>query len=166
MRLAAILIATTSIGLCLATAVMAAPSRLLIARGSWAGFDRGQSCDAMARPLARAGPREIQAYAAIAFDRAGPRQGQMFVQLRRASRPGSSVLLTVGAQPFQLVARGASAWSRDAAQETAILAAMRAAGGMRVTARDSAGRRMSDRYLLAGAPTAIDAAAAACSRPR
>jgi hypothetical protein len=43
---------------------------------------------------------------------------------------------------------------------------MRTAGGMRVVARDVGGRRMSDRYLLAGAPTAIDAAAAACSRPR
>lgn len=166
MRLAATLIATALIGLGLATAVIAAPSRLLIARGSWAGFDRGQSCDAMARPQARSRPSEIQAYAAIAFDRAGPRQGQTFIQLRRPSRPGSSVLLIIGDQPFQLISRGASAWSRDAAQEAAILAALRAAGGMRVTARDSAGRRMTDRYLLDGAPTAIDAAAAACSRPR
>ena len=31
---------------------------------------------------------------------------------------------------------------------------------MRVEARDMAGRRFSDPYVLAGAPTAIDAAAA------
>lgn len=65
-----------------------------------------------------------------------------------------------------LVARGASAWSSDDRQETAIIAAMRSAGGMRIEARDTSGRRMVDRYLLAGAPTAIDAAAAACSLPR
>lgn len=159
-------LAAAVIGLVLATGALAAPSRLLVAHGSWAGFDRGQACEAMARPLAPARKREAQAYAAFAFDRAGPRQGQLFVQLRRPSRPGSSVLLVIGNQPFQLIARGAAAWSRDGAQEAAILAAMRAAGGMRVTARDSSGRRMTDRYLLEGAPTAIDAAAAACSLPR
>jgi hypothetical protein len=37
---------------------------------------------------------------------------------------------------------------------------------MRIEARDEAGRRMVDRYVLNGAPTAIDAAAAACSRRR
>jgi hypothetical protein len=34
---------------------------------------------------------------------------------------------------------------------------------MRIEARDRAGRRFADRYLLAGAPTAIDPAAAACA---
>jgi hypothetical protein len=90
----------------------------------------------------------------------------LFAQLRRPTRPGSSVLLTIGSQPFLLAAKGAFAWSRDPEQEAAILAAMRSAGGMRIQARDLSGRRMTDRFLLDGAPTAIDAAAAACSRPR
>ena len=154
--------------LCLlaATAAHAAPSRLLVASGSWASFDRGPSCEAVARPLRPPRQRDVQPYVAIAFDRGGPRQGQLFAQLRQASRPGSSVLLTVGDQPFLLVARGASAWSKDAAQEAAIIAAMRGAGGMRLESRHLSGRRMTDRFLLAGAPTAIDAAAAACSLPR
>jgi len=152
--------------LALATAAAAAPSRLIVARDAWAAFDRGTACEALARPIAAAGKRDAVPYVAIAFDRAGPRQGQLFAQLRRPTRPGSSVLLTIGDQPFLLVAKGANAWSKDPAQEAAILAAMRAAGGMRIQARDSSGRRMSDRYLLAGAPTAIDAAAAACSLPR
>ena len=152
--------------LALATAAVAAPSRLIVARGSWASFDRGQACEAVARPLARTNRRGAQAYVAFAFDRAGPRHGQLFVQLRRPARPGSSVIATIGDQPFLLAARGASAWSKDAGQEAAILAALRAAGGMRIEARDSSGRRMADRYFLDGAPTAIDAAAAACTRPR
>lgn len=150
----------------LSTAASAAPSRLLIARGHWAAFDRGAACDAVAKPLRTAGKRDAQPYIAIAFDRAGPRQGQLFAQLRRPSRPGSSILLTVGDQPFLLTGREASAWSKDAAQEKAIIAAMRIAGGMRLDARDMSGRRMTDRFLLDGAPTAIDAAAAACSRRR
>jgi hypothetical protein len=48
-------------------------------------------------------------------------------------------------------------------QEAAILAAARGATSMRVEARDAAGRRFADRYLLDGAPTAIDAAAAGCA---
>ena len=152
--------------LALAGAAAAAPSRLIVARGAWASFDRGQSCEAVAKPIAPSRKVRVQPYVAIAFDRAGPRQGQLFAQLRRPLRAGSSVMLTIGDQPFLMVARGSSAWSKDSAQETAILAAVRSAGGMRVEGRDSSGRRMTDRYLLDGAPTAIDAAAAACSRPR
>jgi hypothetical protein len=152
--------------LALATAAIAAPSRLIIARGAWASFDRGLACEALAKPLAAAKSHDLQPYVAIAFDRAGPRHGQLFAQLRRPARPGSSVIVTIGDQPFLLAARGASAWSKDARQETAMLAAVRIAGGMRIDARDSSGRRMADRYLLDGAPTAIDAAAAACRRPR
>ena len=152
--------------LLLGSAALAAPSRLIVARGAWAAFDRGAACEAVAKPIAKPGKRDAQPFVAVAFDRAGPRNGQLFAQLRRPARPGSSILLRVGDQPFLLIARGGSAWTRDSAQEAAVLAAMRGAGGMRIEARDAAGRRMADRYLLDGAPTAIDAAAAACSRPR
>ena len=160
MRLAALLC------LALAGAAAAAPSRLIFARGAWASFDRGNACEAVAKPLAAVRKGQVEPYVAVAFDRSGPRNGQLFTRLRRPARAGSSIIVTIGDQPFLLVVRGASAWSRDARQEAAILAAMRIAGGMRVEGRDCVGRRMADRYLLDGAPTAIDAAAAACSRPR
>ena len=161
MRLAVLFVA-----LGVAGSAVAAPSRLIAARGAWASFDRGSSCEAVAKPIAPSRKAAVKPYVAIAFDRAGPRQGQLFAQLRRPARAGSSVMLTIGDQPFLLVARGNRAWSKGSAQEAAILASVRAAGGMRIVARDSSGRRMADRYLLDGAPTAIDAAAAACSRPR
>ena len=41
-----------------------------------------------------------------------------------------------------------------------ISSAISFAGGMRIDGRDIAGRRFADPYALAGAPTAIDAAAA------
>jgi hypothetical protein len=69
----------------------------------------------------------------------------------------------MGDQPFLLVARGDWAWSRGPAQEQAIIAAARAGGEMRVEARDQAGVRFIDPYVLQGAPTAIDAAAARCA---
>ena len=72
-------------------------------------------------------------------------------------------MLTIGERPFLLVARGDWAWSRGRTQDLAIIDAARAATSMRIEARDAGGRRFTDRYLLAGAPTAIDAAAAACA---
>lgn len=145
-------------------AIAQSAPRLIVARGAWASFDRGSSCEAVARSLRLAKGKEQQPRIALAFDRAGPRLGQVSARLRRPARPGSTVLLTIGSQPFLLAARGFDAWSTGPAQEAAIIAAMRSAGGMRVDARDGSGRRMVDRYLLDGAPTAIDAAAAACSR--
>jgi hypothetical protein len=150
----------------LGAAAWAAPSHLLAAGGAWASFDRGRSCEAVAKPLLPARKQDLVPFAAVTFDRGGPRHGQFSTQLRRPVRTGSSVILTIGDQPFLLLASGASAWSKDATQEAAIIGAMRRGGGMRIEARDAGGRRQSDRYLLDGAPTAIDAAAAACSLPR
>ena len=131
--------------------------------GDWAAFDRGASCAAVSRSLLVPRKGEPQPNVAITFDRDGSRRGELGVALRRPVRPGSSVILTVGKQPFLLATRGAGAWSRGPVQEAAIIAALRSAGGMRIEARDVAGRRMVDRYALSGAPTAIDAAAAACA---
>lgn len=162
MRLAAALSLTV-----LASATTAlAQSRLIVARGNWASFDRGRTCEAVARSVRIAKRDEEQPRVSLAFDRQGPRQGQFSARFRRPIRVGSSPILTIGGQPFLLVARGQDAWSSDPRQESAIIAAMRASGGMRIEARAANGRAMVDRYLLDGAPTAIDAAAAACSRPR
>jgi hypothetical protein len=140
-----------------------APARIVQAVGQWAALaDKGQ-CRAMARSLRDAAAGQPQAYAAFLFDPPRRQSGTLSVRLSRPARPGASVILTVGDRPFLLKGAGWFAWSRGPAQEAAIIAAARAAGGMRVDARDAAGRRSIDRYLLDGAATAIDAAAAACS---
>lgn len=141
-------------------------AQLIAASGNWAAFDRGASCDAISQSLLVPRKGEPQPHVSIAFDRGGSRHGELSVALRRPSRAGSSVVMTIGEQPFLLPARGASAWSRGPGQEAAIIAAIRLSGGMRIEARDSAGRRMVDRYALSGAPTAIDAAASACTRKK
>lgn len=139
--------------------------RLLVARGTWAAFDRGRQCEAVSRALLPEALDKPAATLALTFDRAGRRSGELSVRFRRPLREGSSIILTIGAQPFELVGRDGAAWSRGPAQESAILAALRASGGARVSARNAGGGRMTERFLLAGAPTAIDAAAAACAQP-
>lgn len=47
--------------------------------------------------------------------------------------------------------------------DAAVVAALRSATRMSITARDESGRRFTDRYDLAGAATAIDAAVVGCA---
>ena len=106
---------------------------------------------------------KVQARAGFAFDSNGVRRGQFFAELSRVPRAGSTVILTVGTQPFMLETKGVGPGAATLRQEAAIIAAVRAATGMRLDSRDASGRRFVDRYLLEGAPTAIDAAAARCA---
>lgn len=146
-----------------ASAAPAARAEVLFARGHWAALRQGSQCEAAARPLPPAAERQPEARAGFTFANRGSRRGEFHARLSRATRAGSSVILTIGKRPFLLAARGERAWSRGPLQDAAMIEAARAAASMRIEARDSAGRRFADRYLLAGAPTAIDAAAAGCA---
>jgi hypothetical protein len=144
-------------------AAPAAAADVVYAGGAWAAIDRGGSCEAGTRSIRIAQKGKVQARAGFAFDTTGPRRGQFFAQLSRVPRNGSTAILTVGTQPFLLVTGGGWAWSRGPAQDSAIIAAARSANGMWIESREASGRRFIDRYLLDGAPTAIDAAAARCA---
>ena len=140
-----------------------AAGRILLAAGTWAAIDRGAACVAAGRSAKIAVKGKVQAVAGFTFTADRRRWGEFHAHLSRMPRAGSSVILTVGRQPFLLTARGDWAWSTGAAQEQAIIAAARNATGMRVEARDLGGNRFADPYALDGAPAAIDAAAAACA---
>ena len=136
---------------------------VIVARGQWAAIDHGASCEALTRSQRIAAKGKVQAIAGFGFHADRSRWGEFRARMSRLPRPGSSVMLVVAGERFLLVGTRNFAWSRDALQQQAIIAAVRAAGSMRVEARDQAGRRFSDPYLLDGAPTAIDAAAARCA---
>jgi hypothetical protein len=142
-------------------ATPAVAADLLFARGRWAAVRHGSVCEGVARPLAPASEREPQARAGLTFG--GGRNGTFHARLSRVPRPGSSVLLKIGQQPFLLVAQGPWAWSRGQVQDLAIIAAVRRERVMRIEGRGADGRRFADLYPLDGAPTAIDAAAAGCA---
>lgn len=160
---AAVLIGSALGLLLLAWPARAAPAQVLFAQGSWAALRYGDRCEAVARPLLPAARRQPAARAGFGFGARRSRHGEFHVRLSRPTRAGSSVMLTIGERPFMLIAHGDWAWSRGPLQEVAIIDAARAARSMRIEGRDGGGRRFTDRYLLDGAPTAIDAAAAACA---
>jgi len=142
--------------------MLAAAPAIVAADGQWATLNQGRTCEAAARSTSVAIKDRPPARASLSFDAGGPRHGQLAVRLSRQPRPGATVMLTVGDQPFLLMSQGDMAWSRGPGQERAIITAMRTNSGMRVEAREAGGRRIVDRYSLEGAPLAIDAAAA-CS---
>ena len=137
---------------------------IVAADGDWAALQDGPTCEAAAQSLGVTHKDRQPARASLSFDGGGPRRGQFSARLSRMPRAGATVMLYVGEQPFLLIGQGDRAWSRGPNQEQAIIAAMRANGGMRVEARSPGGGKIVDRYSLSGAPLAIDAAAACAVR--
>ena len=144
--------------LLLTSALVASPAaaRLIQARGQWAAFADDGRCRAMARSLRDAGKGQDQAFAAFLFDPARRQAGTLSVRLSRPVRAGGSVILTVGDRPFMLKGAGAFAWSRGPAQEAAILAAVRGAGGMRIDTRDVTQHKRVERSALWYSVTPLD----------
>ena len=133
---------------------------IVAADGQWAALRQGPTCEAASRSLGAVRKDRPPARASLSFDAGGPRQGQFAARLSRVPRPGASIMLHVGDQPFLLMSQGDMAWSRGPRQEQAIISAIRKSGSMRIEARSPGGGRIVDRYSLDGAPLAIDAAAA------
>lgn len=134
--------------------------------GDWGAF-RDPSlprCYAIAAPQAAAAGRAPFASIGTWPDR-GVR-GQVHVRLSRSTAAGAVISLTIGSQRFEVTGAGADAWARDRRMDAAIVAAMRSASTMSVSARDAVGKRFTDRYSLAGAATAMDAATVGCARSR
>lgn len=134
----------------------------------WGAFrDPGAGrCYAIAVPERRSEKADYRAYASVGtWPRRGVR-GQLHVRLSRKLAKGSSIALTMGSSRFRLTGGGGDAWAADKAMDAAILAGMRSAGSLAVSATDARGRRFTDRYSLAGAATAMDAASIGCARLR
>lgn len=107
-----------------------------------------------------------QAYADVGtWPRQGVR-GQIHFRTSREMARNSHISLFLGGKRYELAGGGADAWAKDKSTEAAILAALRSANEMRVSAIDDGGHRFTDRYSLRGAPTAMDAATVGCARVR
>jgi hypothetical protein len=91
-------------------------------------------------------------------------RGEVHVRLSRRIGPGGTVTLSIAGERFALMAGAADAWAADRRMDAAIVAAMRSARTMTVTARSASGRVFSDSYTLAGAASAMDAALLGCAQ--
>lgn len=133
---------------------------------NWGAFrDPGAGrCYAIAMPEPSRGASDYRAFASVgSWPRRGVR-GQVHFRLSRRLAAEPAIALAIGGRRFALTGGGGDAWAQDRAMDAAVVAAMRAAGSMTISARDARGRRFTDRYDLEGAATAMDAAMVGCAR--
>lgn len=162
LRLAAIPLAA------LALSAPAAAKDSLGVFGQWGAF-RDPSvprCYAIAKPAASRAARDYAPFASIGTWPRRDVRGQLHLRLSRKLSPAGTITLAIGDKRFELTGGGGDAWAKDKRMDAAVVAAMRSANRMTVTARDTAGRTFSDRYALDGAATAMDAATVGCARIR
>ena len=146
----------------LAFAAPAAARDSLGVYSNWAAFrdEVPNRCYAIAKPRGR---NTAGSFASVATWPDKRLRGQLHLRLSREVREGADAVLTIGSERFTLITKGDNAWAKDARMDASIVAAMRSASQMRVSARGSNGARFSDRYNLAGVATAMDAATVACA---
>jgi hypothetical protein len=125
---------------------------------SWAAFKDAspRRCYAIAKAQ---GKPANPAYATVSLWPDKGVRGAVHIVLSREVAAKATVRLTVGDKRFDLVAKGRNAWAADARGDAAIVAAMRSASRMSVSATG-----FTDRYTLSGAATAIDAATVGCAK--
>lgn len=120
--------------------------------------------------IAMAEPSQVQRdYQPFASIGSWPRRNlrnQVHFRLSRQLAPRASVSVRIGEQRFALAGGGGDAWAANPRENAAIVAAMRSASRMVVQARDARGRSFANTWPLAGAASAMDAAAIGCSRLR
>jgi hypothetical protein len=117
---------------------------------------------AMADPSAQ--QRDYQPFAAVGtWPRRGVRN-QIHFRLSRRLAAGTQIVLKLGDRRFALTGGGGDAWAANNQDNAAIIAAMRSAPRMQVSARDARGRSFANLWALAGAASAMDAAAIGCAR--
>jgi hypothetical protein len=134
----------------------------------WGAFQekRPPRCFAVTEPSRRARSGEQRAFASVGFWPDKGAHGQVHFRLSAVKRPGSAVLLKIDDRTFQLLAGGSDAWAQDKRADAQIVSAMRTGVAMTVETRSGRGSVIRDNYGLAGAATAIDAAAIGCARLR
>ncbi|MEN9682342.1 MAG: hypothetical protein RIQ99_1591 [Pseudomonadota bacterium] len=136
--------------------------------GQWGAFrdPAVPRCYAIAQAEPSTLQRDFQPYADVAW---WPRQqvrGQVHFRLSRKLAAKAPITLVIGGQRIPLVGGGGDVWASDKRGDAAIVAAMRSAAAMTIGARDASGRSFTNTWQLAGAATAMDAAAVGCAAAR
>jgi hypothetical protein len=130
--------------------------------GRWGAFADAapRRCYAITKPISRR--TSLYPFVSVAHWPGAHVRNQLHLRLSRRRAPSAQVTLSIGERRFPLRAGAQDAWAPDAAADRAIVAAMRSGRSMSVEAVAEGGRPFVDVYALAGAATAIDAAALAC----
>jgi hypothetical protein len=131
----------------------------------WGAFRDPQEprCYAIAKAIPSEKHRDYQPYADVSTWPRREVRGQVHFRVSRPLAPGSKIVLTIGRERFELVGGGGDVWAADRRMDAAVVAAIRSAREMTISARGVDGTGFSNTWPLAGAATAMDAAAIGCA---
>lgn len=134
--------------------------------GSWGAFRDPMvpRCYAIAMALPSQTWRDYQPFAAIGTWPRRAVRGQIHFRVSRKMARDSQITLRIGDKRFQLTGGGGDAWAASAADNAAIIAAMRSASRMTIAAQGAKGGSFSNTWPLAGVASAMDAALIGCAR--
>lgn len=134
--------------------------------GEWGAFRDPETprCYAIAKAAPSSLQRDHDPFASIGTWPARKVRGQVHFRVSRTLDSERPIRLRIGEKDFSLKGSGPNAWAENSAADSAIVASIRAAGSMTISASDSRGRRFSNTYDLNGAATAMDAATVGCAK--
>lgn len=134
--------------------------------GEWGAFRDPQvpRCYAIAAAETSRNRRDFDPFASVGTWPRRDIRGQVHFRLSRELSASPRIRLAIGGQRFDLTGSGSDGWASGAADDAAIIAAMRAGARLSISATDNRGNRFTDRYSLEGAATALDAAQVGCAQ--
>ncbi len=130
--------------------------------GDWGAYasetPKGRVCYALAKPKERL-PKELKRDDAFLFVSTRPSENvrnEISVILGFPTKDNSAAEMTVGSAKYVLVTRGSSAWLKNAAEDPAVVEALKKGQSMTVKASSARGNVTTDRYNLAGLAQALE----------
>jgi invasion protein IalB len=157
-------VAFAAIGPALANAQPGSTPAMIKTFGAWGLYsystDGRKHCYALSTPQ-QAQPANVDHgnnYILVAPD---PRAGSYYPQavMGYDILSGSEVTVSVDGRNFSMRPKGNSAWTNNASDDVALIAAMKAGSSMTLIATSKRGTRTNYRYTLAGITAALTAAA-------
>lgn len=136
--------------------------------GDWGAFAtpqaKARTCYALSQPKTRA-PANLQrdpAYVFVSHRPAEKVRNEIAIIMGFDVKGDSKPTVEIGDEAFELVAKGAHLWLRNAAEESKFIAAMRKGARMTIKARSMRNNLTTDSYSLSGVSQALDRATKEC----
>ena len=136
--------------------------------GNWGTFRDPDlpRCYAIAKAIPSKLHRDYEPYASVGTWPKRKLRNQIHFRMSRKLASKPKLILRISGERFDLTGGGGDAWALDARMNAAIVARMRSASSMTVSARGANGKGFSNTWKLDGVASAMDAAAIGCARAR
>ncbi len=136
--------------------------------GNWGVFRDPDlpRCYAIAKAIPSTLHRDYEPYATVGTWPKRKLRNQLHFRMSRKLASDPRLVLRISGERFDLTGGGGDAWPVDARMNAAIIARMRSATSMSISARGANGKGFSNTWKLDGVASAMDAAAIGCAKAR